>query len=333
MKESIYNKIDFLFKKDVDFIKSIKWYSNVLLAFRFFFYFGTLCTLLGVSLLIVFLYGSESLSNYVLIIIIFISFGVIFLLTSYILKLLISKKNRKKRLVGKQFSNDKMKIIYTELFNENYTNIDITDFDLVFDFNTRVLNNLHLKYKGNKIVFYIEKPLIINKKDFLLLDSIGDGFLFGLVIVLFYWMFKPRYKCNDTTLAENKKFDKTFNGLKVTKGKKRDKNFQSESIEFNKLYDINIDKDDLRAPLFLSPKLIDKLVDFNEPEFVSLGIDDKIYYNRSRVIKGFPMDEVGIPTYERIKNYKTFRKELYKKIIEDLNLLSNSLAILFTTLD
>ncbi|AKX34663.1 hypothetical protein SLITO_v1c10520 [Spiroplasma litorale] len=325
MKEEVYKKIDLVFKKDKDLLGLIRDYYKLSIAFRFFCLFGALLLLFGLLSMYI-LESDQDLSISLFYVgVILLVVGLNFFLIALLIFICGKNKGRKLKLIKMQFSDNKMDDIYNLVFINNFKNEELTDLKINFNINEKTLvvkNSLDFIYKDTEISFIIDEPIKVKTRD-LYTDLSSE-----IIVWLLIWIWKPRYECYDRIIVKTKRFDNTFNGLEVKKAKKFDKNFQTESIEFNKKYDINLKTDDLRAPLFLTPKLIDKLVNTSDPDFDVLGYKDNLYYVRSRITKGYALEQIGVINYEKVKSYRIFRREMYKKIMQDFEYLNNSLSII-----
>ncbi|ASP28222.1 hypothetical protein SCORR_v1c04500 [Spiroplasma corruscae] len=247
-----------------------------------------------------------------------------------------SQRNITRSISEYQFDNNKTKDIYNYYFSLiNINNVNKSK-GIEFEFNSKFMqfkyddkklfrfkkigtqeqtqpNSLFFTIKDHKLKFTIFHPVeIIVKTN----NSQGKTET------------KTYYLSEDELVYENTKFDSTFDGIKITKGKMLNKNFQTESILFNKMYNVNTKPNDIRGPMFLSPKLIDKLTTIKQKDFKEFGIDKDFYVTKSRYLEGKYDLSIALLNYTWIKSYKGFKKNFVKKVIRDFELLESSIQFI-----
>ncbi|AKU79997.1 hypothetical protein STURON_00751 [Spiroplasma turonicum] len=234
--------------------------------------------------------------------------------------------NSFKKIANLQFKNDRMTRLYNGiLFNSSYSNL-INDIKFIYNNSTisfysneRKFNNTSFDDKKNSV-----NNIIFNFKNKNSLFFINDPYKTvrsnGKTTRVDYTIIYELYYKND-------KFDESYNNIVVSKGTKFDKNYQTESELFNRKYDINLKSNDIRAAMFLTPKLIDKLMSIeNDDNFHKLSIYNNfhvVHKKKSTRINDYPL---GVIEYKSINSYKEFKKRLSKKLKRDLNLIINSLV-------
>ncbi|AKU79919.1 hypothetical protein [Spiroplasma turonicum] len=169
--------------------------------------------------------------------------------------------------------------------------------------NKYMQNSFNITYKGKKIYFYILTP-----KRYITFRGKNNRK-------------EETYVSRALIFYDNKKFDKTFNNIKIVQGKDPEKDlFQSESIKFNEKYYINLKNNDIRAARVLSPKLIDYLANIELKNLYSIGINDEIYADWFLVSDfDYKEDICSFNTIDVI-NMNTFINKLVNKIIDDFDL-------------
>ncbi|AKX34120.1 hypothetical protein SLITO_v1c04670 [Spiroplasma litorale] len=244
-----------------------------------------------------------------------------------------------KSLKSSQFDNEKTKKVYEYYFKsiklgdtdkEFLMDVNSTNNYFEYNYGSRLTlikksnrdlpkpNVIKFTFKDNEVHFIINHPIkythertistLISNKNNNNTDT------------------KVYYISTDDLFYKNTKFDQSYDGIKITKGKHFDKNFQTESVVFNKKYDINLPSNDIRAARFLSPKLIDKMSTLNDKDFKEFGINKNFYVSKSRKTDYTnKIDfQIGALNYKKIKNFDSFKKQLINKVTRDFELLSRS---------
>ncbi|AHI53050.1 hypothetical protein [Spiroplasma culicicola] len=126
---------------------------------------------------------------------------------------------------------------------------------------------------------------------------------------------------------ENTKFDNSYNGVKVLPGKTNDKLFQTESIEFNKKFKINLNSTDLRAAKLLRPKMIEKMMNLDNKDFKGLGINNDFVIGKYNIDKGYTLKTLTnqIAVFDKMskssKHGPTYN--FAKKVINDIGAIAD----------
>ncbi|WP_075058736.1 hypothetical protein [Spiroplasma litorale] len=74
--------------------------------------------------------------------------------------------------------------------------------------------------------------------------------------------------------------------------------------------------------------MIDKLVNASDQDFDVLKYKNNLYYVRTGITKRYALKRIGVISYENVKSYRIFKREMYKKIMQDFEYLNNSLSII-----
>ncbi|ASP28470.1 hypothetical protein SCORR_v1c06980 [Spiroplasma corruscae] len=222
-------------------------------------------------------------------------------------------------------SEDKLSRIYVELFEDSYLATTVTDIEFKVNnhiieyyknlenfyetrFNKKMnsVNNLVFKFKGKRALFFTNNPYLTiisnGKSSTTYYTTIGEFYL------------------------KNEKFDSAYNNIKIIPGTKHDINYQTESITFNDKYDINIKDNDIRAPMFLTPKLIDRLTKIKISKyFKEFGIKKNFYVFHESTSSYIMDSPLGVIDFSSIKSYQDFKDKAVIKITRDFYLLSRSI--------
>ncbi|AKU79963.1 hypothetical protein [Spiroplasma turonicum] len=333
MKEDLYNKIDEYFKTDMVLIKNLNYLYKVSLTYKIISTLGLIITFLGFLMIYVLKFDIKIKSIIFIIGITIVIIGIFSLFFLILIYFLSDKAKRRENLIIKrQFDNKKMFKIYNYFASVYLKDINISNFNFFYNNNkeTRkgIENTITFIYKNNEITFYIEKPVKLPKVDFLMSIDIENTIVLFLLILFI----KSRYNCVSTMYITTNKYDSSFNDIKVEKVKLNRRSFKSESIVFNKNYRINVDANDIKGPLFLSPKLIDKILSSNHKDFLEIGFNEKVYYKRMSVLKNNIIEQIGILNYSTINSYKKFKKQLFIKIVSDFDSIKKSLDLIIATI-
>ncbi|QEH62134.1 hypothetical protein SCHIN_v1c09410 [Spiroplasma chinense] len=124
----------------------------------------------------------------------------------------------------------------------------------------------------------------------------------------------------------NSDLDKEFEGFRLRRGKPKKDAYQCESIALNDKYNLNADSTDIRAAKFLSPKVINDLVDKTDLSFYSTGLSGDFYtdfYFAPASI--LPIGEVSISSFGGIE--KLFL-HIHWKVLEDFDKFKDSMNII-----
>ncbi|AKU80000.1 hypothetical protein [Spiroplasma turonicum] len=340
-KIDILNKIDEIFKNDEKFMslfnqenKSKKKPLIILIVLTIVFF---VLSIVGFFGSIVFF--KNSLLETVLRMI-----SSVFFITSIVLFVVWLVKNinknsvkniNKKYLAVQQFRGDKTSLLYEFYIKNTYKKVKITDFRIFFN------EKIHIKQ--NQVTGKYEFISIYASNE----ENYADFMINGLP-AKFYTDLNSNsspteeysknilksYGSRFELMIFNYKYANELKGLRLIKANSFDPFYQTESELFNKKFDININPNDLRAPLFLTPKFIDRVTNANTKDMLEIGVNDYLYflgdsYSRKYDDRFLP---IGILNYINIKNYSDFKEKLYTKLLYDIERLSYSINFLIDAL-
>ncbi|WP_342275338.1 hypothetical protein [Spiroplasma endosymbiont of Cantharis lateralis] len=148
---------------------------------------------------------------------------------------------------------------------------------LVFSFDDKLVN-----YQVNQIIRTVEKIVVPTKN--------------GTQTTYIY-----HYIATTGLTVQNTKFDESYNGIVIFSGKPNKDSYQTESIEFNKRFGINVSNTDLRGPKLLRPKYIDSLTMKNSKSLSGIAIFNDFIIGHQYVNSTNVRNEVAI--FHRIKSF------------------------------
>ncbi|ALD66872.1 glycosyltransferase family protein [Spiroplasma cantharicola] len=128
--------------------------------------------------------------------------------------------------------------------------------------------------------------------------------------------------------VENKKFDTSYNGIVILPGKSKKDNYNTESMQFNEKYNINVSNTDLRGPKFLRPKYIDNLTMKNTKNLSGIAIVTDFIVGHQYVSKNNIWTEICIFDKEASFSTSKIIKGFAKKVISDINNALEALTFL-----
>ncbi|QEH62123.1 hypothetical protein SCHIN_v1c09300 [Spiroplasma chinense] len=252
-----------------------------------------------------------------------------------VLTTLFSRKalNKKFEILENEFykilyKNDKVEMIYEKYFIENCGNSNVSGIDIIFEKSSAFLergkgnhknymkdlkvvsdfnvNRLEFNINGKKAIFIINSPLKFVERR-------------GKSTVTYY-------VSSNAIFIDNKFYDYTFSGVKVKPGKAKEENYKTESVAFNKLYRINKSQNDLIAPKFLSPKIIDGLTQIDIKDFHSVGVEDYVHFDRCS--SGKAVYPIGVMDIKKVLNWNKLAKLVVDKMELDVKLFKDSLKVI-----
>ncbi|QEH62121.1 hypothetical protein SCHIN_v1c09280 [Spiroplasma chinense] len=229
--------------------------------------------------------------------------------------------------------NETLGNIYLKYFQENLTNKKVEE----LKFNPLNPTSVPLRSRGGYRAFISNLPVTknvnenrleftINGKKAMFLMNRPHKFTEGN-----YWNSRNRSErvytvSSNVMFLQSNDFDQSFNGIRVRKGKAGKDSYQSESVEFNNKFKINLSSTDFRAAKFLSPKVIEGMTKEESKDFFSIGVDSEVY--NDRMLVGKPIYPVGVINIRRNLSWEGLAKLIAKKIEQDLKVFERSLKII-----
>ncbi|AKU80004.1 hypothetical protein [Spiroplasma turonicum] len=295
-----------------------------------YIYLGTFSYFFLTFIVLIVTIFSFTILDFTLGIKIFLIIIFLILLTFFIIYTVINKNQNIFKLPYKKvqkyiFEELDMSTLYNEFLNQYDFKDDIKDVQFIFKKNyqskpsfykndikkifeqgERNTNYLMFKYKNNICKFIINKPIIETKK-------INEKETITI------------YKINYTLKLETKKYDESFNNIKIIKHSLFKNNYKTESTLFNKKYSVITKNNNLNAALVLSPKAIDKLSNIKNDIFDEILIDNGIYVNSLLVTENYKELPIGFINLLKIISHDDFINEVASKIESDLNDMSIAL--------
>ncbi|WP_339034059.1 hypothetical protein [Spiroplasma endosymbiont of Cantharis rufa] len=165
---------------------------------------------------------------------------------------------------------------------------------IAFSFEDKLVN-----YQVNQIIRTVEKIVIPTK------DGTSTTYIY-------------HYIATTGLTVQNTKFDESYNGIIIFTGKSNKDSYQTESIEFNKRFGINVSNTDLRGPKLLRPKYIDNLTMKNTKNLSGIAIFNDFIIGHEYVNSSNVKNEVCI--FYRIKSFSREKilESFANKVKEDI---------------
>ncbi|AOG60174.1 hypothetical protein SHELI_v1c02190 [Spiroplasma helicoides] len=234
--------------------------------------------------------SSVNLINIVLSTVLF-ALDITFIILAIAFKMQINGNGYKTRIIDELYKDFGLQKVYGQFFSKYIQNEDLKNFSInvisqisrdedygtTFKdfFNSKPIainenedNSFKFTYKGKSLLFFAKVPKKFTHYETIFLDTKGGRVTRKVV----------DYVSNAIVYLENDKYGPEFNGIKVRPYGANNKDaYQTESVDFNKKFSINVRNSDLRGPKFLSPKFIDHLNNIDVTNINVIGVNRDIY--------------------------------------------------------
>ncbi|QGS51683.1 hypothetical protein [Spiroplasma tabanidicola] len=343
-KEFLDKKINNLVNSHPDLKQIIAKLARLKRNCRLFGTFALLGLILGIVILIASTnhiipgveYGSQAIIILFIIGVLGVVAGLILLIFWYTARKKVRVEHFDEKITNILYDDQQIQKIYSEFYYKFVDDKDTDDFEIkivkripditseyadyrsfvkkrILAINNNTQNSFNFLYKNKKVTFFIKTPRKFIEV-YYTTDSKGNTVRHERI----------HYVSNAAVHMENTKYDETYNGVRVVQEKDPVKGlFQTDSIEFNKRFYINVKENDIRGPKFLSPRLIEKLSSLDIKNIYSVGIEGNIYADWFLVSQSnFKHDVCSFSTVD-VKNLPTFIKSVIDKIASDFYLFEH----------
>ncbi|AHB36360.1 hypothetical protein [Spiroplasma apis] len=312
-KAALKTIIGNIYDKDIEFVNIINSLSKV--NKKFYIYAGVASLILMVGVCVSTALGLLLPLPYLCIGLIILGVGIFFLISAIKIYINSDRKELTKNFINHHFSKGKLDEVYRISISEEKGKDYIKDLKFfLVNPKTTIANNSYLERDDEvNYVTFLYKDIPVNFRNKLPIRHVERHTVDGETEEHVYYENSTLLKC------ENNLYDNTFNGLKITRGRMFDKNYQTESVVFNKLYDINLKKGDIRAAKFLTPKLIDGFSNIKHKDFNYLIIENDFKIEHTSFRDNAPQESLGVISFDTVFSYESYKKKLANKVKEDVH--------------